>query len=116
MFTRIVLYATTHQLGAGFWRWGKLRWHGRFTRDETGRRQFGQFLQAHGKTTVCLLVDAVEEDYRLETLPHVRGGTRKALLARKLEQHYHHTPFRTAWFVGCDTQHDRRSDRYLFAA
>ena len=116
MFAKIVLYASTHKLSAGIWRWGKLRWHGDFVRGEVGRRQFGQFLQAHARTTMYLLADTVEEDFRLETLPRVRGSTRRALLARKLEQYYRNTPFRTACFIGRDRQHERHGDRYLFAA
>ena len=116
MFAKIVLYASTHKLSAGIWRWGKLRCYGDFVRGEVGRRQFGQFLQAHARTTMYLLADTVEEDFRLETLPRVRGSTRRALLARKLEQYYRNTPFRTACFIGRDRQHERHGDRYLFAA
>src|SRR5690606_8820329 len=101
------------QLGAGIWHRGKLHWHGKFMCDEAGRQQFDRFMQEHAKATMYLIVDAVEEDYRPETLPHVRGSTRRALLGRKLEQHYRTTPFRTACWIGRDQQ---RSDRYLFAA
>lgn len=113
MFTKVILYASTSQLGAGIWHRGKLHWHGKFMCDEAGRQQFDRFMQEHAKATMYLIVDAVEEDYRPETLPHVRGSTRRALLGRKLEQHYRTTPFRTACWIGRDQQ---RSDRYLFAA
>ena len=61
------------------------------------------------------MVDAVEEDYRFETLPHSFGADRAQMVARKLKQHYRNTPYIGAWLQGRD-QDKRRDDRYLFAA
>src|SRR5262249_59332731 len=62
-----------------------------------------------------VMVDAVEEDYRFETLPHAYGADRVQMATRKLRQHYRNTPYMTAWRIGRDTG-KRRDDRYLFSA
>ena len=62
-----------------------------------------------------IMVDAVEEDYRFETLPHAYGPDRAQMAARKLRQHYRNTPYMAAWRLGRETG-KRRDDRYLFSA
>ena len=64
---------------------------------------------------VYILVDAVEEDYRSEVLPHARGADRREMLARKLRQHYRGTPYCAAGREG-RLRGGRRDDRYQFAA
>ena len=61
------------------------------------------------------MVDAVEEDYRFETLPHASASDRAEMVARKLKQHYRNTPYMAAWLLGRETD-KRRDDRYLFSA
>jgi hypothetical protein len=60
-------------------------------------------------------VDAVEEDYRFESLPHATGGDRAAMVGRKLKQHYRNSPFVSAALLGRDTG-KRQDDRFLFSA
>ena len=115
MFTQIVLCASHNKLVAGIWHWRRLRRHGEFNDDALGRQQFEYFLRTHAGLPISLLVDAVEEEFRLELLPHVRGNVRCQLIERKLNQHYRNIRFRTACFIGRDP-HKRRDDRYLFAA
>jgi len=67
------------------------------------------------RVPVYILVDAVDEDYRSEVLPHVRGADRREMLARKLRQHYRGTPYCAAGREG-RTRNGRRDDRYQFAA
>ena len=62
-----------------------------------------------------MLVDAVEEDYRFESLPHSFGSDRSEMVNRKLKQHYRNTPYCSARLQGRDTG-KRRDDRYLFCA
>ena len=82
MFTQIVLCASHNKLVAGIWHWRRLRWHGEFNDDALGRQQFEYFLRTHAGLPISLLVDAVEEEYRLELLPHVRGNVRCQLIER----------------------------------
>jgi len=115
MFSKIVLCATNNRLLAGKWQFGKLLSHQVFRNDPQGHEDFGRYLQKHEGTKVYLLVDAVEEDYRLETLPHTIGNARRELINRKLSQIYRGTPYRTAHFINREPL-KRKDDRFLFAA
>lgn len=86
----------------------------RFDNDARGWQTFGLWL-AENRYPVAIIVDAVEEDYRTEILPHTRGATRKQLLERKIKQHYRNTPYTTSIQQGRESE-GRRDDRYLFAA
>lgn len=115
MFSKIVLCATNNRLLAGKWQLGKLLSHQVFRNDPQGHEDFGRYLQKHEGTKVYLLVDVVEEDYRLETLPHTVGNARREMINRKLGQIYRGTPYRTAHFINREPL-KRKDDRFLFAA
>jgi hypothetical protein len=87
----------------------------RFAADEAGIAAFGEFAAAHRSAPAFLLVDAIEEDYRFETLPHASGSDRDQMVERKLRQHYRGSPFSSAQLVGRDNT-KRRDDRFLFSA
>src|SRR5215813_4670648 len=97
------------------------RWRNRlvdcheFANDDAGHAAFKEYLAATPDIPAYILIDAVEEDYRFETLPHAYGSDRAQMSARKLRQHYRNTPYLTAWRLGRDTG-KRRDDRYLFSA
>lgn len=98
------------------------RWHGSkisdcrtFASDDPGIEEFGAYLDSLGKAPIYFLVDAVEEDYRFETLPHTSGSDRAELVDRKLKQYYRNKPYVAACLQGRD-QDKRRDDRYLFSA
>ena len=98
------------------------RWRGNriaecevFDNDEGGHAAFREYLAACEYMPAALMVDAVEEDYRFETLPHTFGSDRSQMVSRKLRQHYRNTPYMTSWLLGRDTS-KRRDDRYLFSA
>ena len=78
----------------------KLEWLGVLPGDEAGPAAFGRILLNQTARPVWLLVDSVDEDYRLESLPHVWGRSRQEMLERKLRQLYRGQPFCTAWRQG----------------
>ena len=112
---KIVLCATADNLLAGVWSAGKLQGCQTFTNHEDGHAAFAGFLQQHQSTPVYLIVDAVEEDYRLESLPHTSGAAKRELITRKLNQFYRGLYYRTAHFVSRDKD-KRKDDHYLFVA
>ncbi len=112
---KIVLCATADNLLAGVWYTGKLQGCQRFVNDESGHASFARFLQQYSSTPVYLIVDAVEEDYRLESLPHTTGAAKRELITRKLNQFYRGSYYRTAHFISRDKD-KRKDDHYLFAA
>ena len=103
------------QATAAFWRAGKLAQLEQFAHDDKGLADFREFLAPHSSVPVFVMVDAVEEDYRFETLPHSCGSERAQMVARKLKQHYRNTPYIGAWLQGREAG-KRRDDRYLFSA
>lgn len=112
-----LLFLTAERLTAYRWHGGHVSLEGAFTADEAGRRAFAAYAAevAQRRRTAWMLADLVEEDFRFETVPHLIGPERSALLARKLEQFYRSTPFRHAE-IRERVQEGRRDDRVLFSA
>ena len=112
---KLVLCATSNSLLAGLWRAGKLQGSQAFNNDEAGHEAFATFLSQYKTTPVYLMADAVEEDYRLESIPHATGAARNELITRKLNQFYRGLEYRTAHFVNRETD-KRKDDKFLFVA
>ncbi|MEW5903712.1 MAG: hypothetical protein AB1722_05120 [Pseudomonadota bacterium] len=85
-----------------------------FDNDADGREQFAAFLHQHQHPTY-LVVDIIEEDFHIETVPHLIGPSRRALIERKFEQYYRTTPFRQATLLKRQSE-GRRDDEFLFSA
>ncbi|MEQ8496545.1 MAG: hypothetical protein RLW42_20205, partial [Gammaproteobacteria bacterium] len=64
---------------------------------------------------LCVLIDVVEEEYRQETIPHVTGADRRAVLQRKYARLFRGTPYHAAQFQGRESG-ERRDDRVLLTA
>lgn len=112
---KLVLCATANHLLAGYWHAGKLQGSQTFANDAIGHQDFSDFLQQYPATPVYLIADAVEEDYRLESLPHTSGSAKQELVTRKLNQHYRGKDYRTAHFIQRDKD-KRKDDNFLFVA
>jgi len=97
------------------WRRGRLADLRRFSDDEKGHAAFEAYLRNTPRSTVSIIVDSIDEDYRTETLPHASSGDRAQLISRKLRQLFRSTPYTAA---GLQEQKAarRREDQYLFAA
>jgi len=86
-----------------------------FDADETGLAFFTRYMEESPDIPVYLLVDAIEEEFRVETIPHVRGSDRKALLQRRLTRAFRNTPY--VYSELQDREPDgRRDDHILLAA
>ena len=77
--------------------------------------EFERHLQGYPGAPVYLLTDLAEEDFRLDTVPHVGARDRGAILGRKLTQMFRNTPFRHAEVQGREVD-GRRDDRVLYTA
>ncbi len=97
------------------WRRGRLADLRRFSDDEKGHSAFEAYLRNTPMSTVSIIVDSIDEDYRSETLPHASSGDRAQLISRKLRQLFRSTPY-TAAGLQEQTTARRREDQYLFAA
>lgn len=112
---RLILLATPRQIGVLDWRPGQMHWLGEYAADTAGLAAFRQVVVRHAQLPALLVVDTVDEDYRSEILPHVQGGARDELLARKLKQVFRNARFIGAWRQAREAG-GRRDDRYLLAA
>ena len=115
MFAKIVLCASKEQLIAGRWRFGRLDWHHVYRSDAQGMQDFAGLLKTCRSSPLYLLVDAAEEDYSQQILPHVDRSERSQLLERKLGQVYRGLPYRAAHYLYRQSK-GRRDDVFLFFA
>ncbi|HSN41158.1 MAG TPA: hypothetical protein VLT92_13285 [Burkholderiales bacterium] len=115
MADKLLICVSAQHTSAAYWRRGRIADCRLFGNDDSGLAAFGDFLALFSDVPVYIMVDAVEEDYRLETLPHAFGSDRINMVSRKLRQHYRNAPFVAASLQGRDSG-KRRDDRYLFSA
>jgi hypothetical protein len=115
MADKLLICISAQQVTAAHWRHRRLAECRIFKNDDSGIEGFDEFVTPFPGVPVHIMVDAVEEDYRFETLPHAFGSDRTEMVRRKLRQHYRNTPYVNAWLLGRDSGR-RRDDRYLFSA
>jgi hypothetical protein len=115
MADKLLIAISAQGATAANWRSGRIAECRTFPDNETGQAGFKEYLTAFGGVPVYIVVDAIEEDYRFETLPHAFGRDRADMVSRKLKQHYRNTPYMSATFLGRDSG-KRRDDRFLFSS
>mgnify|MGYP000197401248 FL=1 len=115
MTRRLVILLNARHASVLDWRPGTMHWLGDFATTQAGMIEFQRLLAQHAGQPVRIVLDSVDEDYRVEVLPHVRGSARDEMLARKLKQVFRNTAFAGAWRQLRENE-GRRDDRYLLAA
>lgn len=111
---RLLLFLSAEHLHAQVMAQGKIAVQREFSNSPDGQESFAVFLKT-AKFPAYMLVDLIEEDFRQETVPHLIGRNRNALLERKFEQFYRSTPFRQATLLQRQKT-GRRDDDVLFSA
>ncbi|MDD5471059.1 MAG: hypothetical protein PHP05_04010 [Sideroxydans sp.] len=111
---RTLLFLSAENFQAYLWDGKGLALAQEFSNDADGRVQFASFLEQH-RHPAYLLVDIIEEDFHLESIPHLIGPSRKSIIDRKFEQYYRSTPFRQATLLKRQDE-GRRDDEFLFSA
>jgi hypothetical protein len=111
---RTLLFLSADSFQGFVWKGSQLAVAHNFSNDSDGREQFSEFLERY-RYPAYLLVDIIEEDFHLETIPHLVGSSRTALLARKFEQYYRSTPFHQATLLKRQAD-GRRDDEFLLSA
>jgi len=104
--TRLVSLETRH---------GRIEARREFAVSGTGVAEFERYLAHMPPKPVHMFTDLAEEDFRLDTIPHVGKGDREAILNRKLTQIFRNTPFRFALVQGREPE-GRRDDRVMYTA
>jgi hypothetical protein len=115
MLERRILTLTTQNLRVCRWQRNEVLRELDFALDAQGQADFRQWLDQHRDTLFHLLVDLPDEGFHQETLPHVKGSDRKALLERKLNQRFFGSPYSLVRSLGREKQ-GRRDENFLFAA
>ncbi len=110
-----LLFLSNHSLNVWPWDRGGLGLPMSFHHDEAGWQAFSQHLKRTKNIPNFLLVDLIEEEFQLDTMPHVSGPAHRAIVARRLTALYRDTPYRQASRQGRDPD-GRRDDRMLFSA
>lgn len=112
MFAKKLLYLSDSHLAAWQWRGGKLTPDGNYGTDPDSLDEFAKHLGKTPHTSIFLLVDVIEEDFHNETIPHILGKDRQALIQRKLNQQLRGTAYRHAGLQGRESE-GRRDDKLL---
>jgi hypothetical protein len=80
-----------------------------------GAGEFERYLAGVVDLPTHLFTDLSEEDFRLDTIPHVGARDREAIVARKLGQIFRSSPYRYAVMQGREPE-GRRDDRVIYTA
>lgn len=115
MFTRQVIHLSNDEIVCVPWRLGRPLAERRFAASDPGFAAFADYLRDWQNVPTRIAVDLIEEDFRVETLPHLRGRDRAVVLERRLTQLYRGTPFRMAALQGREAA-GRRDDIALCTA
>lgn len=83
-----IFYFTGHRLSVLHWDAKAFSGTCTFEPDARGFEKFERYLQSAAKIRTKLLVDVIEEDFRLETIPHVYGKDRKAVISRLNDRYF----------------------------
>ncbi|RIX40692.1 MAG: hypothetical protein D3M94_21265 [Rhodocyclales bacterium GT-UBC] len=112
MIARRLLYLNTHNLAAYLWQKGKLIAEGVFDNSTDGLERFSAYLTDSSSSHFYLLANVAEEGHVMETIPFLRGDDRKALIKRKIGQHFLGTPFAAAVSLGYE-KNLRKNEKLL---
>ena len=109
------LYLTNDKLVALLWKSGAIVGRDIFLATDADSTAFIDYLARHRQEPTFFIVDLIEEDFRLDTIPHLRGSDADAVMARKLAQLYRGSTFRHAIVQGREEE-GRRDDKVLYHA
>ena len=115
MISRRLLYLDTQRLTAYAWRQGKLSAEGVFEIRAEEYKRFTDYLRKHPNSQFRILANVAEEGHELETIPFLQGADRKALITRKLGQHFLGSPLATAISLGYEKD-KRKNEKLLLTA
>jgi hypothetical protein len=112
---KLICCATNQGLIAGLWHGTKLQTYAVFNNVDEDHTAFSQFLSQYVDINIYLIVDAIEEDYKVESLPHTAGKARREIIERKLNQFNRNSLYRAAHFINRATD-KRKDDNFLFVS
>lgn len=115
MASRHLLYLTNENVVSLVARGGRIADRTVFPAQETRPEDFEQHVKALRSAPTHIITDLAEEDFRLDTIPHLGGRDQAAVVARKLSQIFRNTAYRHAIVQGREAE-GRRDDRVMYTA
>jgi hypothetical protein len=109
------LYLTNDKLVALIWKGGAIVERDVFGSTQLGTVAFTEYIAKHQALSTYVVTDLIEEDFRLDTVPHLRGNDQDTVIGRKLSQLYRASPFRHGIIQGREPE-GRRDDKVLYHA
>lgn len=97
------------------WQNGRLGSSYLFDVNEDGRVNFERYLRESPNMPMYIMVDVFDEEYRRDTIPHVFGPDRTAILERKKARMFRDTPYQYTRVQGREPG-GRRDDRIFLSA
>ena len=113
--TRRALFVGTREAAAYHWLKNDLDNARLFDLSDEGRRNFRRYLAETAEIPFHILIDVFEEEYRQDTVPHVFGPDRSAILKRKAGRLFKGTPYYFHQVTGRE-EGGRRDDQVLLTA
>ncbi len=83
-----LFYFTGYRLSVLHWQGKQLSGSSSFEPTDVGLEKFRQYLSQTENLSGKFLVDVIEEDFRIETIPHVGYNDRKAVINRLIDRFY----------------------------
>ncbi len=115
MAARHILYLTNTVLVSLVAGGGRISRRKVFPVSGEGATAFEAHIAELRKLPTHLITDLAEEDFRLDTVPHLGGSDRRSVTARKLAQIFRNSSYRHA--IGQGREPDgRRDDRVIYTA
>jgi hypothetical protein len=114
-FNRRALYISADKLSVYHWQKDGLGESYLFDLDEVGRNNFKRYLEESTNSPMTIVVDVIEEEFRQDTIPHVFGADRQALIKRKQSRLYRDATHLYTLDQGRESE-GRRDDKMLFMA
>lgn len=84
---------------------GSVRQVVEFSDDDKGLREFDRYLIAQPDVASAMLLDVIEEEFALDTIPKLSARDRAALILRRCERKFRRTPYRNAVVQGKAADH-----------
>ena len=115
MAARHLLYLTNENLVSLVARGGRIATRTVFPVSGSGKDDFERHLRGLRALPTHVITDLAEEDFRTDTIPHLGGRDRDAVLTRKLTQLFRNTTYKHALAQGREAE-GRRDDRVVYTA
>ncbi|MCW8955426.1 MAG: hypothetical protein OQL09_00960 [Gammaproteobacteria bacterium] len=80
-----------------------------------GLEEFRRYLEQTENTPARILVDVIEEDFRKDTIPHVYGADRKAVIHRLIEKQYRKSVDYSYYKITGRETKGRKDDKLLYS-